>query len=294
MFLSKIVTLEGLALLVFLLWLQSPGSANVIERDMVFDDSVVLSAFALTNENSRWKSEPWGTTIYYVIVEGLKEDKYTNNITVALHGIERAAECVALVKKRWAEMENLREYILIQPGPGPKGCHCCSEVGKKTGKATNIWLDLDPIHNCTEIHTIQHEAMHALGYYHEHQRPDRDRFLEILTSKSKNNYKKNEGKEKFLLYSPYDYHSLMHYVALLKGKHTMKPYNAYFEPMLDWTNTELSAADVIGLNLHFNCNITVRQHTDYMEYFQYNVYQELKQLTIRKTDTSAVLRNVFL
>ena len=34
--------------------------------------------------------------------------------------------------------------------------------------------------NCLKLGTFQHEIMHALGFIHEHSRPDRDRYVEIL------------------------------------------------------------------------------------------------------------------
>jgi hypothetical protein len=58
-----------------------------------------------------------------------------------------------------------------------------------------------------------HELMHALGFYHEHCRPDRDEHVKIIVkgdNKNNKNYEKLE-KSDVLYYGPYDFESIMHY-----------------------------------------------------------------------------------
>ena len=33
---------------------------------------------------------------------------------------------------------------------------------------------------CSFMNVIQHEIMHAIGFYHEHNRPDRDNFITVV------------------------------------------------------------------------------------------------------------------
>jgi hypothetical protein len=62
---------------------------------------------------------------------------------------------------------------------------------------------------------IQHELLHVLGMFHEHSRPDRDEYIEIVWENIEPHYEINfrKGNEEFMdtFGLPYDYESLMHY-----------------------------------------------------------------------------------
>jgi len=62
------------------------------------------------------------------------------------------------------------DYVHIMSGKG-----CYSEIGRKTGQQ---FLSLER-GVCTSVETTIHELLHALGFAHEHNRPDRDKYIRI-------------------------------------------------------------------------------------------------------------------
>lgn len=70
--------------------------------------------------------------------------------------------------------------------------------------------------------TIYHELFHSLGFFHEHNRPDRDRHVEIQWSNIKygqqKNFEKREMTDVEMFDMPYDLGSVMHYSPYAFGK----------------------------------------------------------------------------
>lgn len=53
---------------------------------------------------------------------------------------------------------------------------CWSLVGQEESEPQQVNLQRN---GCLSLATIIHELMHAIGFYHEQARPDRDRFVTI-------------------------------------------------------------------------------------------------------------------
>ncbi|BHF63146.1 Bone morphoproteintic protein 1 [Sparganum proliferum] len=96
---------------------------------------------------------------------------------------------------------------------------CCSNVGRTNENGPKT-ISIAP--SCESVRTVLHELGHAMGFWHEQSRPDRDAYVEILTENIKNgslyNYEKKDQHEVDSLGEPYDYDSIMHYAKNLLAK----------------------------------------------------------------------------
>ena len=84
---------------------------------------------------------------------------------------------------------------------------CWSNVGMTGGRQL---LNLAP--RCFNTRVVLHEIGHAIGFWHEHSRTDRDSYVKIVHKNIKEGEQHNFDKHNTNNYNvPYDYLSLMHY-----------------------------------------------------------------------------------
>ena len=135
---------------------------------------------------------------------------------------------------------------------------CFSFVGKIGGRQL-----LSLAAGCLHDYIIWHEVMHALGLEHEHQRPDRDKYIEIQWENVESGKEINFDKIKWAdvdLYHTYDYHSLMHYDGTAFGRLNARDRRPMvtMRPLEDGVvlsdNFELTPLDVEKLQILSNCD----------------------------------------
>ncbi|MCB0378639.1 MAG: M12 family metallopeptidase [Bdellovibrionales bacterium] len=144
---------------------------------------------------------------------------------------------------KFVERSNEKDYIFITDGDA----NCYSYLGK-VGGSQHIFL----APNCG-TKEILHELMHTLGFLHEQNREDRDRYVEVfwdnIPPEHAMQFKKLPNDYMGVLGRPFDYQSIMLYPSNLfsidPNEPTMLGKNGeYFSPNQDL----LSEEDVFRVN----------------------------------------------
>ncbi|KAJ7346012.1 hypothetical protein JRQ81_001962, partial [Phrynocephalus forsythii] len=150
--------------------------------------------------------------------------------------------------------EGESSYIIFQKLLG-----CWSAVGdKKRGQNISIGA------GCDQKAIVIHEILHALGFYHEQTRTDRDDYVKIqwdhVFPGQEHNFQKQGIKAVTDLNTPYDYESIMHYGPFSFGKNSslatittsMPEFNNIIGQRLDFSSTDLER-----LNQMYNCSKSI-------------------------------------
>ncbi|KAM9308370.1 embryonic protein UVS.2-like [Gastrophryne carolinensis] len=188
-----------------------------------------------------WPKSADGTVRVPYIISANYGTDVLNLISTSMQEFE-SLTCIRFVPR-----QNEKDYLNIVSTNG-----CLSNVGK-TGGSQMVSL----ASGCFYRGTIQHELNHALGFYHEHMRSDRDDHITInyqfISQANWSNFDKlvtnNLGLE-------YDYSSVMHYGAYDFSNTPLQPSIVTKPPNIPiGQKNGLSKLDVSKINRLYNCNI---------------------------------------
>lgn len=158
---------------------------------------------------------------------------------------------------KFKERDHEDDFVHIIRGGG-----CYSSVGRRGGRQT---LSLG--RGCENYGIILHELMHVVGFYHLHQRHDRDKFLDIhwdnINPRFINNFKLLTPDE-VRVDTRFDYQSIMMYGSNSFSKDrrsfTMTPTVPGVRILDPAYKTSLSDIDVHSINKLYSCGRGGRGH----------------------------------
>ena len=150
------------------------------------------------------------------------------------------------------EKTNEKNFLTIL-----NGVECNSLIGKlRDKKSQQVNLDA---RNCMNKATIAHELVHSLGFDHEHNRPDRDHWVEINFNNvndgelNRDFRKLNQTQFKDLVIH-YDYKLIMHYHSFAHAiNNSSTTITAIKAPFKIEINENLSDIDVEEIRTLYNC-----------------------------------------
>lgn len=145
------------------------------------------------------------------------------------------------------------DFIVFTQRP----CGCCSFVGRELRGAQAISIGK----NCDKFGIVVHELGHVIGFWHEHTRPDRDNYIQILSENIKENHDNNFAKmtltEINSLGEEYDFSSIMHYARNTFSKSsdldTLVPKTLTADIPEIGQRQRLSVGDIIQTNKLYKC-----------------------------------------
>ncbi|KAL7057716.1 hypothetical protein AAHC03_016358 [Spirometra sp. Aus1] len=155
---------------------------------------------------------------------------------------------------RFVEREpHHRSYIIFTI----EECGCCSFVGRQSKhRAQAISIG----RGCETHGRVLHELGHALGFWHEQNRPDRDEHVEVFEDEIDpahlDAFRRMKENEVDSLGEPYDFDSIMHYSSEIFARpgenETMRPTPCCPRPLIGQLN-KLSPGDIRQANMLYRC-----------------------------------------
>jgi len=145
-----------------------------------------------------------------------------------------------------------------------KGNGCYSYRGYVKGRTsdsdTNQRQKVSIGDGCEYTGTVCHEVMHALGFYHEQSRPDREKYVRInwenIEAGKESNFKMAKEEEIDTQGLGYDYDGIMHYGAHAFSKNGLKTIEVIGgenKEIESKSSNQMSQDDVNEINLAYDC-----------------------------------------
>ncbi|GAB0093918.1 hypothetical protein DMENIID0001_091100 [Sergentomyia squamirostris] len=219
---------------------------NYFEGDIILSETqkkAILQGNMDHRTGVPFEVERWSSNILYYDFDNniSAEDRQTIEETL---NIMSKLSCIKF--KRISENE-IQDYVYITRILSD-GCY--SEVGRQGGKQL---LNLGD--GCLKHATIEHEFLHALGFYHAQSAPNRDDYVTIHFENIREDLEDNFEKilNSDMLNLPYDYNSVMHYPEDAFSKNGLPTIEAKQSGVFIGQRIGMSELDIRRLNKLYKC-----------------------------------------
>ncbi|XP_039449032.1 zinc metalloproteinase nas-14-like [Culex pipiens pallens] len=227
------------------------GIGYYYQMDIMLKPEVAQNAIPNIYTNIRWPN----AIVPYVITGNFS----ATEVSTIQQAMTQYAQTTCV---RFVPYTNQATFITIDNSASG----CWSYVGHSTNNSYNHVNLQTP--SCLTTGTVAHELMHAIGFYHEFTRPDRDDWVTIdtgalatqyqTTAFYNANFAKMSAAQVELYGIPYYYGSVMHYSKWGGAVNYSRPVMNNIQP---WTGdfgnkTGLSTPDILAVNYMY-CNNTV-------------------------------------
>lgn len=207
-----------------------------------------------------FNSERWtkGLVTYYLQPDSSNSandmTKYRTVIKNALNTLStqvQAAGCnITFVDAGTTVPNSKTNYIIVQNGGDGA---CWSYIGRVGDDVTAARQELSLGAGCVYDNVIQHEFIHALGFYHEHQLPERDNYITINWDTVRGDYCGAFNKcNDCTSYSTYNPIGIMHYSSTAFSCNGSDTIISKANPSQKIGDTFLQSSDITGIK-NFYC-----------------------------------------
>lgn len=219
-------------------------TGNYFEGDIdgIPENLELLQRNGVASSKYRWR--------YGLVPYTIEGNFSTNELAIISHAINEYHKKTCI---RFQKRTTERDYVAIVNNR--QGCS--SSMGRQGGRQE---VNLESRACFTNYGTTIHELMHALGFFHEQNRYERDSYIRVLTENIKPGMMVNF--EKLSRYTglsygvPYDYASVMHYKPTSfskNGKPTIEALKATPEAALMGQRQGFSNGDLFKIKAMYKC-----------------------------------------
>ncbi|CAB3997792.1 Zinc metallo ase nas-6 [Paramuricea clavata] len=211
---------------------------------------------AARDERKLWTK---GVIPYIIHKTILDRSMFKTNLEKAIKEWKKYT-CIKFRKKKSKD----RDYVIFMYGVG-----CNADVGRKGGRQ---YVSLG--RGCSDTSVIIHELGHVAGFWHEQNRPDRGRYVDIMWNNIIPDYRFAFDKyNKIRINSrnvTYDFKSIMHYGNYAFSSNRKATIVAKNSNVKDFGNIHLSPLDIKQANLVYNCPVKQTKFPKFPKDFKFS------------------------